>query len=219
MKYDLYIYELFNTIDPNNKQKNRKQNLFWELVSCALTVKWFQEQFLPQRDLHNISEQVITLLHLDIFQTALKSDNRSSRKLPLRSPFLEQFRRAFDRCRFPNVDCCVTCTPLNRMSLRARSNLESLVSRPTSGDYRIWDGIKTNEEGLKPSLTRKCATSFWVWGLCGSEVLSYSQFSSFSSKWISQQAVHTQVIAISSTRVKRRMDGWMDGRMFKEWIA
>lgn len=148
-------------------------------MCCALRAKRFQKQLLAWRDPYDISEWLNKFLYLDMFQTALKSDDCSTHKLPLRGPFREQFRTAFECCHFPNVDCRVTRTPLGRMSLGARSNLESLVSWPTSGDYRIWDGIKTNEEGLKPSLTRKCEG-------CQPKVLSYSQFFIFTSKWISQ---------------------------------
>lgn len=52
--------------------------------------------------------------------------------------------------------------PLRQRSLREKSNLGSLVSCPASEDYRIQDGIKTDEGGLKSPATRKCGSNFCV---------------------------------------------------------
>jgi len=54
---------------------------------------------------------------------------------------------------------------LRQSSLRAKSNVGSLISCLTSGDYRVQDGIRINEEGLKSRVTQKCAQSTQVWWL------------------------------------------------------
>lgn len=54
---------------------------------------------------------------------------------------------------------------LRQSSFRAKSNVGSLISWLTSGDYRVQDGIRINEEGLKSRVTQKCAQSTHVWWL------------------------------------------------------